>query len=117
MLARCSRRAPARRLLSTLSLAAALSTAILVGGAPAYAASSKGCEGGGFAITELVGANAVSGEVKTSIPAANLGPTFLVTGLYVEFRVVSASFGVQNWTRKRPPALRSVSAIGGFPPS
>jgi hypothetical protein len=59
----------------------------------ASAASSAGCDGGGFAILQL------SGEQKDiTVPAASLPPTFLVKGKYVEFTVDAATFGLYNWT-------------------
>jgi hypothetical protein len=69
---------------------------------PAAAASSKGCVGGGFS---LVGQGAPVGgvEVDTTVPAAQLGPTFLVKGRYVEFTVVASSFGVRDWTLTGAP--------------
>src|SRR5439155_17246945 len=39
----------------------------------------------------------------TTIPASNLGSSFLVDGRYVEFTVVSASFGVEDWTLTGAP--------------
>src|SRR5438128_8000983 len=65
---------------------------------PANAASSAGCEGGGFVISGLNDGSTVSTDGTTTIPASNLGTGFLVEGRYVEFTVVSASFGVQDWT-------------------
>ena len=65
---------------------------------PANAASSAGCEGGGFVISGLNDGSTVSTDGTTTIPASNLGTGFLVDGRYVEFTVVSASFGVQDWT-------------------
>ncbi len=75
---------------------------------PAHAAASAGCEGGGFAITgpsgqATVAASPVGGDVVTTIAADTLGPSFLVAGRYVEFTVVSASFGVENWTLTGAP--------------
>jgi hypothetical protein len=71
---------------------------------PAQAAASTGCEGGGFSITGLSnGANSVAGDITTSIAPESLGPSFLVTGRYVEFTVVSATFGVENWTLTGTP--------------
>jgi hypothetical protein len=56
------------------------------------AASSNGCEGGGFTVLGL------RGEVKTDVPTAGLPATFLVKGKYVEFTVVAKSFGIVNYT-------------------
>jgi hypothetical protein len=70
---------------------------------PANAASSAGCEGGGFVISGLNDGGTVSTDGITTIPASNLGAGFLVNGTYVEFTVVSASFGVQDWTLTGAP--------------
>ena len=63
----------------------------------AYAASSEGCEGGGFTIV-LPGGATLSGEVETSVAASALGSRFTVRGGYVEFDVVAATFEVLNYT-------------------
>ena len=60
------------------------------------AASSAGCEGGGFSLV-LPGGTVVSGEQRTTIPAAALGSSFFVRGKYVEFEVVSSTFGLRNY--------------------
>ncbi len=70
---------------------------------PANAASSAGCEGGGFVISGLNDGSTVSTDGITTIPASNLGSSFLVDGRYVEFTVVSASFGVEDWTLTGAP--------------
>ena len=62
---------------------------------PLQAASSEGCEGGGFSIA-LAGST-LSGAVDTTVPAASLGTRFQVRGKYVEFDVVSASFEVIDY--------------------
>jgi hypothetical protein len=59
------------------------------------AASSAGCEGGGLSIVLPSGAT-VSGDVRTTVPAASLGSRFFVRGKYVEFEVVSSTFEVRN---------------------
>jgi hypothetical protein len=56
------------------------------------AASSTGCEGGGFSLLGL------SGEQRTTVPAAGLPATFLVQGRYVEFTVISSTFGIRDYT-------------------
>jgi hypothetical protein len=76
---------------------------LAVHGPRADAASSKGCEGGAVVITNLADGSTVApavagGALDTSIPAARLGPAFLVRGRYIEFTVVSASFGVNAFT-------------------
>jgi hypothetical protein len=80
-----------------LTSAAAISAAFLfLPAEKASAASSAGCEGGGFVIRQLVDGTTV-GEGDTTIPASNLGAVFLVDGLYNEFIVVSSTFGLRNW--------------------
>ena len=61
------------------------------------AASSAGCDGGGYSLV-LPGGTTVRGDQKATVPAAALGSSFLVKGKFVEFAVLSASFGVRNWT-------------------
>jgi hypothetical protein len=56
------------------------------------AASSAGCEGGGFSVLGL------SGDQRTAVAAGNVPATFLVKGKYIEFTIVANSFGVQNYT-------------------
>lgn len=88
---------PARRLslLALLTAGAALA-GIPGGAAPVQAASSKGCDGGGFSI---VGAGkTISGAGRFTIPFGSLQAPFLVKGKYVEFTVVPASFAVRNYT-------------------
>jgi hypothetical protein len=63
---------------------------------PLQAASSAGCEGGGFSVV-LAGGSTLSGELDTTVPASSLGTTFSVKGKYVEFDVVSSSFEVLNY--------------------
>lgn len=60
------------------------------------AATSAGCEGGGFSIV-LPGGAAVGGTQETTVAAANLGASFVVRGRYVEFQVVSATFGIVDY--------------------
>jgi hypothetical protein len=90
----------ARMLVLALALVAALPAA-------AQAASSKGCEGGGFVLRNLADASTVGttpgANLSTTIPAARLGQSFLADGKYVEFGVVSASLGVTNWTLTGAP--------------
>jgi len=63
----------------------------------ADAASSEGCEGGGYVISGLKDGTTIRTDGDFTIRAANLGPRFQVTGKYVEFTVVSATFGLENW--------------------
>jgi len=64
---------------------------------PLHAASSAGCEGGGFSIV-LPNGTTLSGDQDVSVPAASLGSSFLVRGLYNEFQVESSTFGVVDYT-------------------
>lgn len=59
------------------------------------AASSDGCEGGGFAVSGAFGAVAAPGTQRISF--AQLGAAISVKGRYIEFTVVPASFGVTNY--------------------
>jgi hypothetical protein len=73
------------------------------------AASSAGCEGGGFSVL-LPGGAVESGEQRTSIPAASLGESFLVRGKYVEFAVVSGTFGIRDYTLTGAPNPLDITA-------
>jgi len=66
--------------------------AVALTGGRAGAASSAGCEGGGFSLLGL------SGEQRTTVAAGGLPTKFLVKGKYVDFTVVSATFGIENYT-------------------
>jgi len=63
----------------------------------AFAASSKGCVGGGFSLLGL------SGDLKALVRASQVGATFLVKGKYVEFTVDADTFGVRDWTLTGAP--------------
>ena len=65
---------------------------------PSQAASSAGCEGGGFVINGLNDRSTIGIDGRFTITADNLGPSVLVDGKYVEFTVVSETFGVEDWT-------------------
>ena len=93
-------RSRARR--STLAASVPVLAMILAGAGltvplrPADAASSAGCEGGGFAV--LSGASVLaSGAGDHTISVANLGAPLQIKGKYVEFTVVPPSFGIENW--------------------
>jgi len=87
------------RVLSSTAASAVLALLASAAAAqPAAAATSAGCEGGGFAIAGLADGSTVAGDQKTTVAASRLGGSFLVRGRYVEFTVVSATFGLQNWT-------------------
>lgn len=89
MTLRYAARAPWRITAGMLLLLTAV-VAITAGGG--RAATAAGCEGGGFTVLGL------SGDQTTSVPAAGLPATFLVKGRYVEFTVVSNSFGILDYT-------------------
>jgi hypothetical protein len=63
----------------------------------ALAASSKGCDGGGFSVLGL------SGDGKATVAARDVGRSFLVKGKYVVFTVDSDTFGVRDWTLTGAP--------------
>jgi hypothetical protein len=91
---------PATRLLTRAATAVLLAVScvfIAPFNAPTNAATAAGCEGGGFSVV-LPGGTTLAGPVSTSVPAPNLGTSFLVKGKYVEFQVVSSSFGIVNYT-------------------
>jgi hypothetical protein len=63
----------------------------------ALAASSVGCDGGGFSVL------GVSGKRKATVAASSVGRSFLVKGKYVVFTVDAATFGVRDWTLTGAP--------------
>jgi hypothetical protein len=63
----------------------------------AFAASSKGCVGGGFSLLGL------SGDQRTIVRADQVGTSFVVKGMYVEFTVDADTFGVRDWTLTGAP--------------
>src|SRR3982074_958769 len=71
--------------------------------APAFAASSKGCTGGGFSLLGL------SGDQKRIVLASDVGSSFLVKGKYVEFTVDAATFGVRDWTLTGAPNILDIT--------
>ncbi|WP_235578091.1 hypothetical protein [Pseudorhodoferax sp. Leaf267] len=73
----------------------------------AAAASSKGCEGGGFRVLGL------SGKVDTTVPASAVAARFLVQGKYVQFEVDAASFGIRNYVLTG--AANPLDMTGGVP--
>jgi len=78
------------RIAAGMLLLVSFAAVLLVG--RGSAATAAGCEGGGFSLLGL------SGDQSTSVPAAGLPATFLVQGRYVEFTVVAATFGIENYT-------------------
>lgn len=72
----------------------------------ASAASSKGCEGGGFTVLG-------KSQVKTTLAANTLGTSFHVQGKYVQFDIDSASFGIRNYILTGAPNAKDIT--GGVP--
>lgn len=97
-------RAARPRLLAVLAVLAAVLGLANVPTA-AQAASSSDCTGGGFSLV-LPGRTVTARpgqDLRTTIPARDLGTSFLVKGRYVEFTVTSATLGVTNWTLTGAP--------------
>ena len=72
----------------------------------AQAASSEDCAGGGFQLV-LPGRTVTARpgqDLRTTVPAAQLGTSFLVKGRYVEFTVQSGTLGVTDWTLTGAPS-------------
>lgn len=84
-----------RSLLIALAFAAASAAPGFVDSAAA--ASSEGCEGGGFKI--VAGNRTINTDGKFTIPAASLVEPFRIgiIGKYVEFKIVPNSFEVEGW--------------------
>jgi hypothetical protein len=70
---------------------------------PGFAASSKGCTGGGFSLLGL------SGDQRRVVLAQDVGSTFLVKGKYIEFTVDAATFGVRDWTLTGAPNVLDIT--------
>ncbi|MFO1072637.1 MAG: hypothetical protein U1E17_08145 [Geminicoccaceae bacterium] len=79
------RRLP-KRLLPAVLLAM---TPWLVHASPAKAASSTGCEGGGFTVAGTTG--------SLTLPGNSLGAAITVVGRYVTFTIVPATFEIRDW--------------------
>ena len=80
-----------------LTSAAAIAAAFMfLPAEDAAAASSDACEGGGFVITQLADGSTV-GEGDSTIAASRLGDVFFVDGRYIEFFVVSDTFGIRDY--------------------
>jgi hypothetical protein len=102
------RHAASRRAAGAAAALTALAVALVISAGQAGAATSSGCEGGGFVITGLADGSTVrpaspGGDLRTSVAASRLGARFLVQGRYVEFTVVAGTFGVENWTLTGAP--------------
>lgn len=87
-------------LLRAISAAAALVLALT---GTAGAASSKGCDGGGFTLLGL------SGKIRGSVPAGSVPSSFLIKGKYVEITVDAATFAVTNWTLTGAPNVLDIT--------
>jgi hypothetical protein len=74
----------------------------------ADAASSAGCEGGGFIV---MGRTLPQGD--STIPANALGATFSVKGKFVQFDVDAATLGIRNYTLTGAP--NPLDITGGTP--
>jgi len=70
---------------------------------PGFAASSKGCTGGGFSLLGL------SGDQRRIVLAHDVGSSFLVKGKYIEFTVDAATFGVRDWTLTGAPNVLDIT--------
>lgn len=73
----------------------------------ADAASSAGCEGGGFSVLGR------STPQKTTVPANTLGASFRVQGKYVQFDVDVATLGIRDFTLTG--ARNPLDITGGTP--
>lgn len=89
-----ARPAPATVLLGMLA-AGGLAAALLAAPGAATAASSKGCDGGGFTVSGP--GFSVAGDGDRSVPFSKLTAPFLVKGKYVEFTVVPGTFEVRDY--------------------
>lgn len=90
---------------STPLLSVAMAALLLAGGA--HAASSKGCEGGGFKVLNL------SAPQDTNVPAAAVTASFRVQGKYIQFDVDGATLGVRNYVLTG--AQNALDMTGGVP--
>jgi hypothetical protein len=70
--------------LQAITVAILVTVLLGLGTDRAVAASSAGCDGGGFTVLGL------SGSRKAIVPAKRVGSIFLVKGKYVEFSVDSS---------------------------
>ena len=93
-------------------LASLLGLSVTAGMGQAHAASSQGCEGGGFSL-HLPNNTIVSGNQTSSILAGALGTSFRVEGRYVQYIVDSASLGILAYTLTGAP--NALDITGGTP--
>ena len=111
------RRTASRRLATGAAGLIALVTSAAALAVPQTASASGGadvCAGGDWSLV-LPGRtiNPSPGvDLRTTIPAAQLGTSFLVKGRYIEFRVTSATFAVTNWTLTGAPNAGDLTGGG-----
>ena len=102
------RRTASRRLATAAAALIALATSAAALAVPQTASASGGadpCAGGDWSLV-LPGRTVNPGpgvDLRTTIPAGQLGTSFLVKGRYIEFRVNAATFAVTNWTLTGAP--------------
>lgn len=73
---------------------------------PAVAATSAGCDGGGFTVLGH------SGAFDDDVPAASVPARFSVVGKYLRFDVVAATFAVENY--QFLPTTNPLDMTGGM---
>lgn len=81
----------------TAAIAALSALAMFAAPIEAHAASSDSCAEGGFVISGLLDGDDVSQDGDSVIAAANVGSSFQVLGRYIEFTIVAATFGIENY--------------------
>ena len=80
-----------------LSSAGVIAAALLfVPAEEASAAKNEGCEGGGFVVRQLLNGG-TRGQGESRIGAANLGPVLFIDGKYIEFYIVTSTFGIRDY--------------------
>ena len=92
--------------LARRSLASGLLILGAVASSGALAATSAGCEGGGFTVLGL------SGPQDSSVAAGSLGITFRVQGKYVQFNVVASTLGITDYEFR--PTTNALDMTGGM---
>jgi len=90
-------RLPVKMLFHRMFIVTLAASSMVCASERAFAAASAGCVGGGFTVLGL------SGSQNAIVPAAQVGSTFLVKGLYNEFAVDAQTFGVRDWTLTGAP--------------
>jgi hypothetical protein len=74
------------------------------GGGENEGGGKAACSGGAFTI--VAGGSMITGDQDSTLLKGNLGTTFTVEGHFVKFDVVSATFGVRDFTLLASAALR-----------